>query len=275
MKAMKSGIASSGGVDLAYSVEGAGQETVLLIMGLGGRAADWGTEFPSLLAKQYRVVRMDNRGVGASPRFRGAYELSDLALDATHVLDAVGADRAHIIGISMGGMISQLVALEHPNRVQRLVLMSTHFGGANVPNPHPDAMRLFDPEELMQRGSDPERMMRFTLSVITGPGFLERRPDLVEMMIGNVRAAPTRNSAFMAQLQAILTSDRSERVKDIKAPTLVVHGSVDKLIPVESGRMLASAIPGAKLHLMENVGHCPMLEAPEELAKVIGEFLAG
>ena len=145
------GTATSGDTKLAYSVEGDGKETVLLVMGLGGRASDWGTAFPDALAEKYRVVRFDNRGVGASPMAPGGYVLSDLARDATAVLDAVSADKAHVIGVSMGGMISQLVALEHPARVNKLVLLSTNFGGVTLEPPHPDAMRLFDPGEFIAR----------------------------------------------------------------------------------------------------------------------------
>src|SRR5215831_18924731 len=95
-------IAKSGSVDLAYSIEGNGPETVLLIMGLGGRATDWATTFPSTLAQRYRVLRFDNRGIGGSPLVAGGYTLSDMARDAMAVLDDAGVDRAHIVGYSMG-----------------------------------------------------------------------------------------------------------------------------------------------------------------------------
>jgi pimeloyl-ACP methyl ester carboxylesterase len=271
---MKHGIARSGDTSIAYSVEGDGDETVLLIMGLGGRAADWGTEFPSQLAQKYRVVRVDNRGVGASPSAPGGYALSDLARDAAAVLDEVSATKAHVIGISMGGMIAQLLALEHPTRVDRLVLMSTNHGGRGLEPPHPDALKLFDPAEFLNRGRDPEAMMRFTLSVIAAPGFAERRPEMLAAMLANVKRQPTHPGAFMAQLQAILTSDRSGRVQGISAPTLVIHGTVDKLIPVSNGKLLAERIPGAQLDLLEGVGHMPMLEEPDRTARAVLEFLA-
>jgi 3-oxoadipate enol-lactonase len=270
---MKKAIARSGDVELAYSVEGSGEETVLLIMGLGGRAADWGTAFPSALAERYRVVRFDNRGVGASPVVPGGYSLSDLARDATAVLDAVGAERAHVVGISMGGMISQLIALEHAARVDRLVLLSTNFGGHDLEPPHPDAMRLFDPREFLSRGRDPEAMMRFSLSVITAPGFVDRSPETLTTLLANVKAEPTPPMSFMAQLQAVLGSDRSELVRGITRPTLVVHGDQDKLIPPANGRQLAERIPGARLVMLEGVGHMPMFEAPERLVPLVRDFL--
>jgi pimeloyl-ACP methyl ester carboxylesterase len=178
----------------------------------------------------------------------------------------------------MGGMIAQLVALEHPERVDRLVLMSTNFGGHGLEPPHPDAMRLFDPSEFLTLGRDPEAMMRFTLNVITAPGFSHRAPaDYDVMMTGmlaNVRAQPTHPGAFMAQLQAILTSDRSELVRSIRHPTLVLHGAQDKLIPPSNGERLAERIPNSRLVLLDDVGHMPMLEMHERTASEVLSFLA-
>ncbi|HVU00854.1 MAG TPA: alpha/beta hydrolase [Polyangiaceae bacterium] len=270
---MKTGRAKSGNVEIAYSVEGDGPETVLLVMGLGGRAADWGTAFPSELARRYRVVRMDNRGVGASPRAEGGYELSDLARDTTAVLDALGTEKAHYCGVSMGGMISQLAALEHAPRIDKLVLLSTHFGGHGVVPPTPLAMRLFDPGEFLSRGRDPVAMMQFTISVITAPGFAEKHPEVVTTLLENVRREPTDPRAFLAQVQAIIGSDRSEKVQGIRAKTLVVHGTEDQLIPVGNGKALAERIPGSKLVLFEDCGHMPMWEKPAELAREVLSFL--
>jgi pimeloyl-ACP methyl ester carboxylesterase len=266
-------IAKSGDVEIAYTVEGHGSKTVLLLMGLGGRALDWGTEFPAALAENHRVVRMDNRGVGASPKARGGYELGDLARDAVVVLDAVGAPSASVVGVSMGGMIAQLLAIEHPNRVDRLVLLSTNFGGPSVEPPHPEAMTLFDPTTFLSRGKDPIEMFRHTLTVISAPGFVERRPDAVSSLLENVRVQPTRSGAFMAQLQAILMSDRSEAVRQIRQPTLVIHGDSDGLVPVSNGRALAERIPGSRFALIQDCGHMAMWERPEELSRLVKQFL--
>ncbi len=266
--------ARSGDVELAYSIEGDGPQTVLLIMGLGSRAADWGTRFPAALAARYRVVRFDHRGVGASPRAPIGYRLADLARDATAVLDAVGAERAHLIGISMGGMVAQLVALDHAVRVDRLVLLATHFGGPDLAPMHADARRLFDPAAFQALGRDVAQMMRTTLAVITAPGFVERQPEAVEELVANVRQAPTHPTVFLTQLQALLASDRSARVKDIAAPTLVVHGLEDKLIHPDNGRNLAARIPGAQLAMFDGCGHMPMYEQPDRLAATVLDFLA-
>jgi 3-oxoadipate enol-lactonase len=270
---MTRSLAKSGTVELAYTVEGTAKEAVLLIMGLGGRAADWASVFPSALAQRYRVIRFDNRGVGSSPRAEGGYSLNDMARDATAVLDAVGVERAHIVGYSMGGMISQLIATEHAERVDRLVLLSTHFGGPDTVSPTPEATRLFDPQEFFSR-REPEVFMQFTMNILTSPGFVERVPEALRLMVENVRAEPTHPAAFMGQMQAIISSDRGKIVKDIRKPTLVIHGTDDQLIPVANGKLLHERIPGARLSLLQDVGHMPMLECPEKLAELVLGFLA-
>jgi pimeloyl-ACP methyl ester carboxylesterase len=242
-------------------------------MGLGGRAKDWGTAFPSGLSREYRVVRVDNRGTGGSAASGAAFTLEDLARDAVAVLDAVGADEAHVIGISMGGMIAQLLALDHPERVDRLVLLSTHFGGPGVQPPEPAALQLFDPKTFRERGRDPASMMRLTLSVISGPGFVERNPEAVEALAATAAEQPTRPNTFVGQFQAVVMSDRSERIRGLTLPTLVVHGTDDALIPVANGRNLAAAIPGAQLEVFEGCGHMPMWEEPEKLLRVVRAFL--
>lgn len=267
-------LAKSGDVDIAYTVEGQGPETVLLVMGLGGRALDWGIDFPAALAADYRVVRVDNRGVGASPKAAGGYELNDLARDAVAVLDAVGAQKAHVVGISMGGMIAQLMALNHASRVDRLVLLSTNFGGPTVEPPHPEAMALFDPTTFLQRGKDPVEMFRHTVSVISAPGFADGNPAAVASLLESARLQPTHPGAFMAQLQAVLMSDRSELVRQIRHTTLVIHGDEDRLIPPSNGRALAERIPGARFALLEGCGHMPMWEKPRELSALVKDFFA-
>jgi 3-oxoadipate enol-lactonase len=258
-------------MELAYSIEGSGKDTVLLIMGLGGRAADWGTVFPAALAQKFRVVRFDNRGTGKSPKAAAGYSLSDLAADAIGILDKIGAERAHIIGISMGGMIAQLVAIEHPERVNKLVLMATHMGGPNIEQMHPDAQALFDPALFLN--NDPAGAMRRTLTVIASPGWIDRDPESVQTLMDQAKAEPTPATTFMAQLHALMSSDRSETIRTIVAPTLVVHGLDDKLIRPSNGEELARRIPGAKLVLLPQCGHMPMYEKATELAQIVVDFL--
>jgi pimeloyl-ACP methyl ester carboxylesterase len=253
-------------------VEGDGEETILLLMGLGGRAADW-AGVPAALSQRYRVIRYDHRGVGGSPAAAGGYSLSDMARDATAVLDAVGVARANVVGYSMGGMISQLIATEHADRVARLVLVSTHFGGPDFVSPTPLAVQLFDPETMFSRGRDAESIMRFSMEILTAKGFLERHPEALALMVKNVRAEPTSTAAFMSQMQAIIGSNRGEIVRGIRKPTLIVHGTEDELVPVANGHLLHERIPGSRLQILQGVGHMPMLEAPQKLVDAVLGFL--
>ena len=267
---MTTGIARSGEIELSYSVSGSGPSTVLLIMGLGGRAADWGTDFPEMLARRHRVVTFDNRGTGASSKPKESWSLDDMAKDAVAVLDAVGAERAHVVGISMGGMISQLIALDHAARVERLVLMATHFGGEGVVFPSSELAGILAPAQ----GMAVDEVMRTTMSLITAPGWAKAHPEAIEELVGYAVKQPTPKRAFMAQLQAIIESDRSKRVSNIAAPTLIVHGDFDPLIPYPNGLALAKQIPNSKLVTLKGCGHMPMWEATEELGRIVGEFLS-
>ncbi len=267
---MTTQIARSNDVELSYRVIGRGDETVLMIMGLGGRAADWGVPFPAHLAERFRVVLFDNRGTGASSKPRSEWSLEDMAKDALCVLDAVGVERAHIVGISMGGMISQLVAIDHAERVERLVLMSTSFGGPEVVPPTLDVGAIFVPAP----GTPVDQVVRTSMSAIAAPGFAQAHPEAIEALVQIAVASPTPRRAFLAQLQAILSNDRSRRLAGIRAPTLVVHGDLDPLVPYPNGVALAERIPGARLVTLHGCGHLPMWEATDALSRVVFDFLA-
>jgi pimeloyl-ACP methyl ester carboxylesterase len=261
------GAIARGDVEIAWDVRGAGPWLALL-MGLGGRAADWSEPFTDRLATRFRVLRIDNRGAGRSSKPPGPYELGELARDAIAALDAVGAIHAHLLGFSMGGMIAQLLAIDHGARVDRLVLLSTHEGGAAVVQPSDETMKA-----MAGRGRDARGVVRRRVSAIAAPGWAEAHPETVERIVDLALDAPMPMHAFLSQAQAVLQSDRSTRVPGIEHPTLVVHGAVDPLVPVENGRRLARAIPGARLHELAGVGHLPMWEAPETLAEVVEGFL--
>jgi pimeloyl-ACP methyl ester carboxylesterase len=170
----------------------------------------------------------------------------------------------------MGGMIAQLCALDHPERVSKLVLVGTHFGGASVVHPKPEIAAVLQPS----RGTPFDEITRTALQLITAPGFAAHNPELIERFVARAVAAPTRKAAFSAQLAALLSSDRSRRVHSLRMPTLVVHGELDPLIPVDNGIALARSIPGARLEILRGVGHLPNLEAPARMAGLVNDFLS-
>jgi 3-oxoadipate enol-lactonase len=263
--------AQSADAEIHYTVTGEGEHTVLLVMGLGGNASEWGEIFPAALAQHFRVVRMDNRGIGASKSQVAKWTMQDMARDAVAVLDAVGARRAYVVGTSMGGMIAQTIAIDHPERVARLVLICTNAGGSKVVPPTQAAAALFAPAPGMTAAD----LMRRTLRTIMAPGFAEKNPDAIEHMVALRGKTPTPGRVFIAQVEALLASDRSKLVSTIACPTLVLHGVDDSLIPVDNGKFLASRIPEAQLCLLEDCGHMPYLEHPERCAQIVVEFLQG
>jgi pimeloyl-ACP methyl ester carboxylesterase len=262
--------ASTDTAKLYFTVSGAGERTLLLIMGLGGHALEWGEPFLTPLRERYRVVCMDNRGIGRSESLVESWALEDMARDALAVLDACGCQKVLLGGTSMGGMVSQHVALLAPERVERLALMSTHFGGSEVVPLTAQAASLFTPEAGLSQGG----LQRRTLRTLTTPGFADTHPELIEEYAALRERERTRARTFRTQMQAILSADRSQAVRSLRLPTLVVHGLDDELVPVDNGRMLAERIAGAQLVLLPNCGHFPHIEKPAECGAALCEFFA-
>jgi 3-oxoadipate enol-lactonase len=257
-----------GNVTLAYYVQGDGPP-VLMIMGLGGRAADWG-RVPAELASRFRVVTVDNRGTGNSDKPDEGYSLEGMADEAVAVLDAVGIVEAHVVGISMGGMIAQLVALRHPARVKRLVLIATTPGGPNTVPPRPEALAALMPD----MSKPPEEIVRSAMQAIAAPGFAEAHPEVIREIVGTAMNAPTPPHVFARQMAAIMASDRYEQLREIHVPTLVIHGDADPLVPPANGELIGQRIPGAKLLTLRNCGHLVMWEQPRELSAAVSDFLS-
>lgn len=255
--------------EIAWSSIGDGPQTLVLIMGLGGWSGDWGSHFPALLAEDFRVVLFDNRGTGTSSRAPGPYTLEQFARDAVAVIEETAGGRAHVLGISMGGMVAQLVALDHPRHVEKLVLVSTHCGGARALLPLPHVLPALFPTP----GTPADVVVRTRLAAIAAPGWAENNPALLAERMQHSLRAPTPVRTYRAQLDAIMRSDRYARLDDIDVPTLVVHGDADALVPYANGELLARKIHGAKLHTLRGVGHLPMWEAPEETARAVVDFL--
>jgi 3-oxoadipate enol-lactonase len=256
-------------VNLAYYVDGGGPP-VLCIMGLGGRGTDWNPAFVGAMAPRFEMIRFDNRGTGKSDRPEETYSLDVMADEAVGILDVLGRGRAHVMGVSMGGMIAQLVALRHPDRVDRLALIATHAGGASVTPPTPAAMAVL----MGDRSRPPAEMVRESMTTITGPGFAARHPEAIDAIVANAVAQPTPPVVFARQMQAIMESDRSARLTDIRAPTLVIHGAEDPLVPYPNGELLAREIPHARLVTLPGCGHMPMWERPDALVRALSSFFA-
>lgn len=240
-------------------------------MGFGSSSLRWFRQLPGL-SREYHAVTFDNRGTGQSDKPDIPYTMEMLAGDTAGLLDAIGIDVAHIYGISMGGMVAQEFGLRYPERVISLVLGCTTCGGPNSIRPDAQVMTsLFDMDRLQQR--TPEEVAKETLPLICSQKFIDGNPDIVEQFIANTVAYATPPHGYMRQAEAIMGHDTFERLPDIKAPTLVIGGDSDRIVPAENLRILASRIPDAELVVLENIGHGFYIEATDEANEIMLDFL--
>jgi 3-oxoadipate enol-lactonase len=238
---------------------------LLLIMGMSGTALHWGEPFLELLRRDFDVIVYDHRGVGASTRLEGPITIAQLAEDASGLLSALQLESAHVLGISMGGMIAQELALAHPDQVRTLTLGGTYCGGPRSVQARPSviqglaaAMMSGDRERALRSGWEINVSQTMVNDADAYAAFLaiaERRAVAVPVVI--------------AQLQACAAHDTSTRLGELATPTLVIHGTEDQLLPVDNGRQIASLIPGSKLEILDGVGHMFFWEQPERAAELL------
>jgi pimeloyl-ACP methyl ester carboxylesterase len=265
--------APANGIEIVYETFGdPADPTVLLIMGLGVQMLGWDERFCGMLAERgFHVVRFDNRDVGRSTKIEGgpradvmaaaagdtssaSYTLDDMSEDCSGLLDHLGVEAAHLVGASQGGMIAQTLAARHPERALSLVSIMSSTGERAVGQPHPAAI----PALLTTPPSDRDGFAEFVVTtwrIIGSPGFEADE----EALRARGRASFDRgihSAGTGRQLLAILASgDRTEALRRLDLPTVVIHGTDDQLIDVSGGRATAAAIPGADLVLIDGMGH--------------------
>jgi pimeloyl-ACP methyl ester carboxylesterase len=258
--------ASVNGHDLHYEQRGQG-EPLLLIMGMSGTHLTWGEPFLELLERDFALTVYDHRGVGKSSRTEAGYSIADLADDAAALLGELGLDSAHVLGISMGGMVAQELALRHPERVRTLTLGCTYSGGEGSALTAPEVgQRLFG---AMQSG-DRERALRTGWEVNVSRAYAAN-DDAYAVFRQAALDLPVPVPVIMGQAQAIGSHDTLERLREIGAPTLVVHGTEDEMLPVANARLIADRIPGARLEIFDGIGHLFWVEEPERSADLLRE----
>jgi 3-oxoadipate enol-lactonase len=258
---------------IAWRVEGpldpdARGEPVLLIMGLGASSRLWYRLLP-WVTRRHRAILFDNRGTGGSGAVRSRLTMRDLVEDARAVLDAAELESAHVIGASMGGMIAQQLALDHPERVRSLVLACTTPGGrAGAPPWRMLATAALRP----MLGA--RRTFPLVAPILYAGDTIRGRPERMRDDLARRIADNTSSLTTYAQMGAIAGHDTRARLVELESvPTLVIHGLEDKLVPPERGRALAEAIPGARLELVPACGHLLMTDAEEQVATAIMEHL--
>jgi len=253
-----------------YDEFGAGHP-LIFISGLGGTRLSWWKQIDPF-AKKFRVLNLDNRDAGDSALGTAPYTIADMADDVAGVIKKLNLGRAHIVGISMGGMIAQELAIRHSELVDKLVLVGTTAGGPTGVNAKPEIAAL-----LMRTEGDVETRVRRTFTTIAGEGHMAKHPEDLDEIVKNSLAKPMSLESYQRQLGACMVhfqKGTADRLAQITAPTLVVHGDCDPLIPYPNGKYLAEHIKGARLVTFPGVGHISMIEAPERFNREVIEFLS-
>jgi pimeloyl-ACP methyl ester carboxylesterase len=289
---MSEELAQVGDVELCYETFGDRSDpALLLVMGLGTQMLAWREDFcAELVERGFFVIRYDNRDAGRSTRFSGvkppgilellrrkpkdlAYTLDDMADDGIGLLDALGIERAHVVGASMGGMIGQVMAVRHPDRVLSLTSIMSTTGGRFVGMQSPRVIPYLigrppnDEDQYIERA-------RNLFDLIGSSGFERDDDDFTDLARRSFRRGIS-PSATGRQMAAIVgAGDRTGDLGRIKAPTLVIHGSDDKMIALSGGRATAKAIPGAELMVIEGMGHDLPRGAWERIADAIARNAA-
>jgi pimeloyl-ACP methyl ester carboxylesterase len=257
------------GINLHYRVYGEG-EPLLLIMGLSGNADWWDPRLLKTLSERFQVATFDNRGAGRSGKPKGPYTIAQMASDTVGLMDYLGWNSADVLGMSMGGMIAQELALDYPERVKRLVLVCTNCGGREQVLASPEVYALLT---MPREGLSQEDIVRASLYLLFPKQFIEENPDKMEEAVASYMAAPIPPECFVSQLNAANTWSCHPRLGGLGHPTLIIHGDQDILIPPENAPVLAGAIPDSRVVLIPGAAHGVTSMYPEEVAREVLDFL--
>ena len=258
-------LAHVGEIELSYERAGSGP-SMLVIMGMSGTFDHWDAGFLGDLRSDFDVTVYDHRGVGSSTRLgQEQLTIAQLAEDAAGLLAALQVDTAHVLGISMGGMVAQELALAYPERIDTLTLGCTYCGGEGSALSSKEVMRRLT--EGMSSGVR-ERAIRAAWEANVSPAFAANDEAYARFLgIGLRRAVPV--VTIMAQMRAIAAHDTSTRLPQLRLPTLVIHGTLDEMLPVQNGHMIAGLIPGSRLEILDGVGHLFFWEQPAHSAELV------
>ena len=262
---------ATNGINLYYELHGSGPALVL-IPGLGYNGWMYSHMIPGL-AEHFQVISIDNRGSGLSDKPAGPYTAQMLAADVIGLLDAFDLPKAHIVGHSMGGFIAQALAIDYPDRVDRLVLSATNFGGPHHVPITPPAMAV-----LTDVSGDPIERLRRGIVISTAPGFAEANPEFIESWVQYRVAHPIDPAGYQAQLAiglGLLSEAASfeHKLGRVTAPTLVLFGEHDAVVPPGNAELLAARLPNARVEILPNAGHVFPFETPEAANQAITRFL--
>ena len=263
---------SKDGTRIYYEIRGQGAP-LALIFGYAGSSRGWGEPFLKLLEARFKTILIDNRGTGQSDKPEKPFSMAEMAADAASVLDHANIDRAHVMGISMGGMIAQEFALNHPARLRGLVLGCTVCGFAHSVSGDPETLAALQVNPNEPLAAQVERLLAACcakpfLASARGQAVLKER--VAEVM--NYPITPL--YTYQLHWGAVGGFDTFDRLPQIKAPTLVITGTSDLLVPDANSDIIRERIPGARIHKLPGAGHVFFWEAPEDTAMAVTKFLS-
>lgn len=261
-------IVRANGIDIWVEDSGGGT-ALLCISGLGYSNWCW-ADLQRALSPSHRVITFDNRGTGRTEKAPAPYSIAQMAEDAAGVLDALGVGQAHVIGHSMGGYIAMHLAVHHATKVRSLTLVSTTCGGPQA-TPVPEStlklwieLAVLPPVESARRG----------MPTSFAPGWTEKHPQRFEELLAARLRYPTPKECWSAQFAAAAAYiEKGVDVSSLEKPTLVIHGTEDRVVPYPNGQLLAKRIKGAELVTLDGCGHLPPFEAPERFAQLVAAHL--
>ncbi|TSA47661.1 MAG: alpha/beta fold hydrolase [Deltaproteobacteria bacterium] len=255
------------GINLYYEIQGSGYP-LILIRGLGSNADHWYCQAP-VFSAHYSVVVFDNRGIGRSDIPDAPFTISEMAKDTVLLMDVLGIAKAHILGISMGGMIAQEIARRYGQRVNGLILACTHCGGVHAVQTAPGILE--DLSESLFAGT--QEAIQKGMKLLFSDRTIQQNPDVVQRYREVSKRFSPAVQTLRHQIKAIQGHDTWEDLIHIQNPTLVLTGSEDVLIPPENSRILAERIPRAQLQVIEKVGHQLFIEEPDACNRAVLKFL--
>ena len=256
-----------GDVELYYEDHGRG-DPLLCIMGLAADSTAWLLQVPAF-AERYRTITFDNRGAGRSSIPQGPYQMKQFAEDTLRLLDHLGLERIFVLGLSMGGMIAQELALMAPDRIRAMVLGCTHYGGPSRIPPAPAAMEIL----LNNAGLTQKEIIEKNVPIFFSEACRREQPEVIAAYCAAQLSAPEQPEyAFHAQLAAIGSFDCSDRLGHLALPIMIVTGSEDILIPPENSKALAKRLPHAEIVVIPGAGHALHAECRDKLNYLADEF---
>jgi pimeloyl-ACP methyl ester carboxylesterase len=260
-------VAKIGRLSLYYEIIGQGQPLVM-IRGVGSNVDHWYEQVPAL-SQKFQLLLFDNRGIARSSDPGGSFSIRDMAADTIALMEAVGFKKAHVLGYSMGGMIAQEMALNHPQKVEGLILVATDCGISLRIKAKPEAYELFS--EMIRRGTNEAKVA--AADCLFAKQTFENKPEVIQRYTEVSQRFPASQKMLAKQWAAVTQHDACGRLQHISSPTLAVTGAEDVLIPPQNAALLAKNIPDAQMVSIDGGGHLFLIEQPRQFNQAVIEFL--